>query len=194
MIRIVPPDDYGPLDDACARAGEFDWIVFASANAVDAFMERLLAGRRRTCARSSGVKLCGVGPATAERLARYGLKVDLTPAEYRAEAVLQALSETRRRRGPEDAAAARRHRPRAARRRAAQARRRGHRGRRLPHRRRRSRSAKANPTSTACCSSGSIDVVTFTSPSAVRNFVRVARRRAGGRPAARRRSSPRSDR
>ena len=43
MIRIVPPEDYGPLDDACARAGEFDWIVFSSANAVDAFIERLLA-------------------------------------------------------------------------------------------------------------------------------------------------------
>ena len=44
MIRIVPPEDYGPLDDACARAGRFDWIVFTSANAVDAFMRRLLAG------------------------------------------------------------------------------------------------------------------------------------------------------
>ena len=39
MIRIVPPDDYGPLDEACARAAEFDWIVFSSANAVDAFIE-----------------------------------------------------------------------------------------------------------------------------------------------------------
>src|SRR5207247_662509 len=44
MIRIVPPEDYGPLDEACARAGAFNWIIFASANAVDAFLERLLAG------------------------------------------------------------------------------------------------------------------------------------------------------
>src|SRR6266850_1076560 len=42
MIRILPPDDYAPLDDACARAGTFDWIIFSSANTVDAFMERLL--------------------------------------------------------------------------------------------------------------------------------------------------------
>ena len=48
MIRIVPPEDYGPLDEACARAGDFDWIVFSSANAVDAFMERLLAGPARS--------------------------------------------------------------------------------------------------------------------------------------------------
>jgi uroporphyrinogen III methyltransferase/synthase len=92
MIRIVPPDDYGPLDDVCARAGEFDWIVFSSANAVDAFIERLLAGPRDLRA-LHGVKLCGVGPTTAEHLARHGLKVDLTPPEYRAEGVLRALGE-----------------------------------------------------------------------------------------------------
>ena len=92
MIRILPPEDYGPLDEACAGAGDFDWIVFSSANAVDVFMERLLAGPKDLRA-LGGVKLCGVGPATAEHLADYGLKVDLTPPEYRAEAVLRALSD-----------------------------------------------------------------------------------------------------
>ena len=92
MIRILPPDDYGPLDEACAHAGDFDWIVFSSANGVDAFMERLLAGPGDVRA-LGGVKLCGVGPATAEQLADYGLKVDLTPPEYRAEAILRALSD-----------------------------------------------------------------------------------------------------
>src|SRR5262249_10818425 len=92
MIRITPPDDYGPLDEVCARAGSFDWIVFSSANAVDAFVERLLAGTQDLRA-LHGVKLCGVGPATAERIARYGLKMDVTPAEFRAEAVLRAIAE-----------------------------------------------------------------------------------------------------
>jgi len=93
MIRIVPPEDYGPLDEACAQAGRFNWIILSSAHAVDAFVERVLAGPRDL--RSlNGAKLCGVGPATGERLARYGLKVDLTPSEYRAEGILRALSET----------------------------------------------------------------------------------------------------
>ena len=91
MIRILPPADYAELDDACARAGEFDWIIFSSANAVEAFMDRLLEGPADLRA-LGGVKLCGVGPATAQSLADYGLKVDLTPPEYRAEAVLRALS------------------------------------------------------------------------------------------------------
>src|SRR3954471_13825972 len=80
MIRVVPPEDFGPLDEACARAGTFDWIIFPSANSVEAFMRRLMAGPRDL--RSLGeVKLCTVGPATGERLGRYGLKVDLMPAE-----------------------------------------------------------------------------------------------------------------
>ena len=98
MIRIVPPDDYGPLDAACAGVAEFDWIVFASGNAADAFIARLLAGPQDLRA-LKGVKLCVVGAATAERLAERGLKVDLTPAEYRAEAVVGAMAETGELRG-----------------------------------------------------------------------------------------------
>jgi uroporphyrinogen III methyltransferase/synthase len=92
MIRIVPPEDYRPLDEACTRAGTFDWIIFASANAVDAFIQRLLATPQDLRA-LNGVKLCAVGPATAERATRHGLKVDLTPPEFRAESVLQAIAQ-----------------------------------------------------------------------------------------------------
>jgi uroporphyrinogen III methyltransferase/synthase len=92
MIRILPPEDYGPLDDACANIARFDWIVFVSANATDVFIKRLLASPRDLRA-LGGVKLCAVGPATAERLAERGLKVDLIPSEYRAEAVVQAIAQ-----------------------------------------------------------------------------------------------------
>lgn len=98
MIRIEPPGDYAPLDDACARVGQFDWIVFASVNAVDAFIQRLLSGPRDLRALRDA-RLCGVGPATADRLARYGLKMDLVPAEHRAEGVVRAISEFRDVRG-----------------------------------------------------------------------------------------------
>ena len=92
MIRIAPPDDFGPLDAACAHAQEFDWIIFSSANAVDAFVERLLATSQDVRA-LAGVKLGVVGPAAAERLARVGLKVELTPSEYRAESVVRAIAD-----------------------------------------------------------------------------------------------------
>jgi uroporphyrinogen III methyltransferase/synthase len=88
-IRIAPPEDSSALDEACRAAGTFDWIVFTSANAVDQFMKRLQAnGDIRDL---KGVRLCAIGPSTASRLSRYGIRVDLTPAEYRAEALLEAL-------------------------------------------------------------------------------------------------------
>jgi uroporphyrinogen III methyltransferase/synthase len=92
MIRILPPEDYGALDEACASAAAFDSIVFSSANAVDAFVDRLLRSPLDLRV-LHGVKLCAVGAATAARLAHFGLKVDLTPAEHRAEALVQAITE-----------------------------------------------------------------------------------------------------
>jgi uroporphyrinogen III methyltransferase/synthase len=91
LIRIMPPEDYTALDEACATIDRFDWVVFTSGNAVDAFMKRLLKTARDLRA-LGGVRLCAVGPATAERLARHGLKVDLMPEEYRAETLAQALA------------------------------------------------------------------------------------------------------
>src|SRR5205085_1862201 len=62
MLRIEPPEDYGPLDEACANAGAFNWIIFSSTNAVDALMGRLLRGGVDARA-LGGVKLCCAGPA-----------------------------------------------------------------------------------------------------------------------------------
>ena len=41
MIRIPPPEDWAPLDEAVAGRRQLRWIVFTSANAVDHFMQRL---------------------------------------------------------------------------------------------------------------------------------------------------------
>ena len=88
-IRITKPEDPAPLEEACAKAGTFDWIVFASANAVDYFMNCLLAnGDVRDL---HGVRLCAVGPSTASRLQRYGMRVELMPPEFRSDAIAEAL-------------------------------------------------------------------------------------------------------
>lgn len=92
LIDIVSPDDYGPLDAACERAGAFDWIVFTSANGAGAFMDRLLQGPRDVRA-LAGARLCAVGPGTASRLTRFGLNVDLVPDDHSAAGVVTALKE-----------------------------------------------------------------------------------------------------
>jgi uroporphyrinogen III methyltransferase/synthase len=91
-LRIAPPEDLDTLDAACGAASTFDWIVFTSANAVDYFMRRLLAVS--DVRELKGVRICAIGSSTAERVNRYGIRVDLVPEEYHTEALVEALSET----------------------------------------------------------------------------------------------------
>lgn len=89
LIRILPPTDPAPLQRVADVIEQFDWIVFASQNAVDALVSQL---GPRASQRLAGVRLCAVGPATAQQLEAVGLKADLVPATYQAEAVTPALT------------------------------------------------------------------------------------------------------
>ena len=89
-IRIAPPEDGRPLDEACDRVSTYDWIVFTSANGVDHFMTRLLASH--DVRDLKGVRICTVGPTTATHVQRLGIRVDLMPPEFRAEAIVDALA------------------------------------------------------------------------------------------------------
>ncbi len=90
MIRIEPPTDRAPLRDAAARAHEFDWIVFTSVNAVDAFMDAL-AEHGRDARAFGSAHVCAVGSATAARLLTCGIRADLVPGDFKAESVFEAL-------------------------------------------------------------------------------------------------------
>ena len=93
-IEIVPPVSWQPLDDALARIGDYDWLVFTSVNGVDMFFRRLRALERdvRVLHRA---RLAAIGPQTAAALADHGLLADVTPEEYRAEGVAAALCDAR---------------------------------------------------------------------------------------------------
>ena len=88
VIAIVPPQDAEPLHEAVTRLHEHDWIVFTSANAVEAVLGAMTgawpAGRCRV-----GV----VGAATGRALAARGITPDLVPPEFTAESLAQALVE-----------------------------------------------------------------------------------------------------
>ena len=53
-------------------------------------MDRLLQGPRDVRALADA-RLCAVGPGTASRLTRFGLKVDLVPDDHSADGVVAAL-------------------------------------------------------------------------------------------------------
>jgi len=83
-IRIASPADWRPVDAALARLNEFDWLVFSSANGVRYLLDRL---REKGIQLVSEQKLAAIGPGTADELARYGLRAELVPERYRAEAL-----------------------------------------------------------------------------------------------------------
>ena len=89
-VEMVPPPSLGGLHDAMRRAAEFDWVVFTSANGVRVFFDHLqtLGADVRDW---HGARFAAIGPQTAKAVQRYGVRVDTIPAEFRAEAVVEAL-------------------------------------------------------------------------------------------------------
>lgn len=90
-IRIMDPVSYEALDQALRRLSHFVWVVFTSVNGVDRFFRRLRAVPDADIRQLAQTSVAAIGPKTAEALADKGLKVDLIPDEYRAEALLSAL-------------------------------------------------------------------------------------------------------
>lgn len=90
VIRTEPPADWQPLDSALDAIGEFDWIIFTSANGVRYFWRRLLE-RHQDIRSLAGTRFAAIGPATARALEERGLLTDWQPGEYVAEAVAAGL-------------------------------------------------------------------------------------------------------
>jgi uroporphyrinogen-III synthase len=90
-IEVRPPLDPEPFDRALAALPSYDWIVFTSANAVDAVLARL-----RTLGQvMPDVTAASVGPATtaAALEAWPELRVAVQPAvEFRGTALIQAFA------------------------------------------------------------------------------------------------------
>ncbi len=93
-IEIVRRIDQKALRSSLQRleAGEYDWLVFSSANGVDIFFDELR--RRKKDARVLGrASVCAIGPATATALAERGVHADVVPERFLAEGIVEALTE-----------------------------------------------------------------------------------------------------
>src|SRR5215218_9091875 len=90
-IEKSPPEDFGPLDAAIRDLDSFSLVVFTSVNGVEAFLRRLQYRGLDLRALPRDAKVAAIGPAAAERIERAGLRVDVVPEEYRAEALIEAL-------------------------------------------------------------------------------------------------------
>lgn len=90
-IQIAPPAGWTKVDAALEDLERYDWLVFSSSNGVRYLLDRL-CDQKGDLRKLGRIKLAAIGPGTAEELARYRLKADLMPDEYRAEALAAALT------------------------------------------------------------------------------------------------------
>jgi len=84
-IRTEPLDAAAEVTRALAELRPGDWLVFTSANGVEAFFGAAGAAPPR------GLRVCAIGSATAEAVSRHGLRADLVPEKHVAEAAADAL-------------------------------------------------------------------------------------------------------
>ena len=89
-VRLVPPNDFAPLDKALARLGTFDWVLFTSANAARFFLGR--AAKRGIRGIPEKVRVASVGPGTTREVRRHGFPVHLEAAKHTAEGMVEALA------------------------------------------------------------------------------------------------------
>jgi len=91
-IRIVPPRDGEPLNEALAGLNAYDWLVFTSPSGVASFFDFFFK-RFQDVRDIGGVRIAAVGPATAAKVREFHLQVDLMPEEYVAAKIAGALAE-----------------------------------------------------------------------------------------------------
>lgn len=89
-IEIAPLADDAPVRLAARGFPGYDWVIFTSANGVEAFFAAMAADGLD--ARAFGqAKVGAIGPATAAALAARGIRADFLPERFVAESVVEGL-------------------------------------------------------------------------------------------------------
>ncbi len=88
-LVVTPPDNWGPLDDALAELESFHWLVFSSANGVEAVQLRLQRRGSSLAARPRSLKIAAVGRKTAALLEELGAPADFVHPAFVADSLIE---------------------------------------------------------------------------------------------------------
>ncbi len=114
FIEIRKPRSFKPLDSALNSLDVYDWLILTSVNGVEAMWERIEAMRlqfpkmrleqpwksgpsgprlraENSMALAPALRIAAIGPATKKSIEHRGVKVDVVPKEYVAESVVRSL-------------------------------------------------------------------------------------------------------
>ena len=92
VIKAVPTNDKQDVVDVLLGLNSYDWLVFTSANGVTAFFQ-LFFKRFQDLRDLGGARIAAVGPATAAKLRKLHLQVDLTPEEALGSKIAKTFAE-----------------------------------------------------------------------------------------------------
>ncbi len=91
VIEILPAEDMSALDRTLRTLNQYDWLVLTSVHGVDAFYNRLeVLEIKRIPPR---VRVAAVGPRTARAVSERGAWVEHVPDEYIPEAMLPGFGD-----------------------------------------------------------------------------------------------------
>lgn len=93
LTEFADPEDLGPLDGAITAPGQFDWLIFTSAEAVRAVARRSAKLGHRLEQAWSSLLVAAVGPVTAEEVKRHKLGVNFVAQTHNGVALAQELGE-----------------------------------------------------------------------------------------------------
>ena len=79
------------LDFELPALDPYAWVVFTSANGVDAFFDRGLAPAGLDARALAPARVAAIGPGTSRALVRRGIRADLVPEQFVAESLLAAF-------------------------------------------------------------------------------------------------------
>ncbi|MBW1863808.1 MAG: uroporphyrinogen-III C-methyltransferase [Deltaproteobacteria bacterium] len=89
-IEIIPPESWRELDKTIHSLEDYQWLLFTSVNGVKYFFQRLET-LEKDVRDLKGIKIGAIGPKTAEAIHKKGIRPDMVPDEYRAEAMVEAF-------------------------------------------------------------------------------------------------------
>ena len=93
-IEIKPPPSMEELDNAIKNLKNYDWIIFTSAHGVEFFIRRMVA-LQVDLSLLKGAKIATIGSTTSAALQRVGRSPDYVPDEFLSEQIALGLGDLR---------------------------------------------------------------------------------------------------
>jgi uroporphyrinogen-III synthase len=90
FIEIRKPRSYKAFDAALKQISEYDWLILTSVNGVDALVSRMKV-LRMVSAKLKHLKIAAIGPVTRSEVEKLGVRVAVVPKRYVAESVVESL-------------------------------------------------------------------------------------------------------